>query len=104
MAAGELVQVAAADGFSNHAIGSTELGMSAFADVDGDGIVDIALPNAQRSALRIVTVAGGMMRELATAPLPSPVATAITVVTSADGVAFVAGLEDGTLVLVRPTR
>jgi hypothetical protein len=69
--------------------------------MNGDGIVDIAVPNAQRSALRIVTAAGGAIRDIAEVPLPSRVATAIAAVTMANGVAFVAGLEDGSLATVR---
>lgn len=40
---------------SNHRIGSTLLSMSASADVDADGIVDLALPSADRRSLVVVS-------------------------------------------------
>lgn len=49
---GSLTRVAAAEGFSNHRIGSTELHLSAIADANGDGVSDLALPDAGRTALR----------------------------------------------------
>jgi FG-GAP-like repeat len=33
-------------------------------DANGDGIVDLAVPGAERRTLRIVTFAGGQFREL----------------------------------------
>ena len=45
-------------GFSNHSMGSRELGLSAIIDVNNDGISDIVLPDASRSALIAITFAG----------------------------------------------
>ena len=98
---GALHQVAAANGFSNHAIGSTELGLSAVADVNGDGVADLALPDNSRSALRIVSAAGGELREIAGVGLPGQVATAIGALAAGEDVVFLAGLQDGRLVQVR---
>ncbi len=54
-----------APGFSNHAIGSRELGLSDAADMDGDGIPDLIVPDAARRNLRVVTFAFGTFRQLA---------------------------------------
>jgi hypothetical protein len=54
-----------APGFSNHAVGSRELGLSDVADMDGDGIPDLVVPDAARRNLRIVTFAFGRFRNLA---------------------------------------
>ncbi len=97
---GRLVLLAAAEGFSNHAIGTTELGMSAIADVTGDGIADLALPDAGRTALRIVSLTGGVA-DVANVPLGGQVTTAIGTIVVAGQPAFLAGLSDGRLVLVR---
>lgn len=102
MQGGELRLLAAAEGFSNHAIGSTELGMSAIADVTGDGIADLALPDAGRTVLRIVSLTGGGIRDVAAVPLGSPVVTAIGTLAVEGRPVFLAGLADGRLMLVRP--
>jgi hypothetical protein len=60
-------------GFSNHIIGSRELALHAFHDVDGDGTLDVILPSADRRELRILSFAGGRSRELKRVALPAPV-------------------------------
>lgn len=51
-------------GFSNHAIGTDEVRLAAMLDTNGDGVVDLAVPSADRRTLRVVTFAGGEFREL----------------------------------------
>ena len=51
-------------GFSNHAMGSRALGLSAVLDLDRDGAQELILPAAGRRKLRIVSFAGGRFREL----------------------------------------
>lgn len=51
-------------GFSNHAMGSRALGLSAVLDLDGDGAQELILPAAGRRKLRIVSFAGGAFREV----------------------------------------
>jgi hypothetical protein len=58
-----LVEEGSAGGFSNHAIGSRALGLSAVFDANGDGIPDIALPDARRGGIRIMTFAAGAIGE-----------------------------------------
>ena len=72
-----LVQEHSVDGFSNHAIGSRELGLSAVLDVNRDGVADIVLPNANRSRLRIVTFKGGRFAELAQVPVGGQLVTGL---------------------------
>jgi hypothetical protein len=86
-------------GFSNHVFGSPELGLSAIASVDGDRIPDLILPSEDRRSLRLVTAAGGKIRNIATVPLPAEIITAIGVLPGARPT-FAAGLVDGQLVSV----
>lgn len=60
---GSLVKLGEMAGYSNHAIGSSELRLSAIADMDGDGIADVVLPTADRRAVAVVGFAGGTPRE-----------------------------------------
>jgi len=98
--AGSLEAVADAFGFSNHFIGSRELRLSAAADLDGDGLSELALPSADRKALRIMAFSAGKAAEVAAVKLPARIDKAIGVIAEADGPAFVTGLESGELVLV----
>lgn len=61
-------------GFSNHRMGSRELGLSAVLDADGDGVPDLLLPDDSRTRLRLVTFAGGSFRELARLDLGAEIA------------------------------
>jgi hypothetical protein len=54
-----------APGFSNHKMGSRQLDMSAVVDWNGDGVPDLALPNANRRRIHVVGFAGGKYRFLA---------------------------------------
>lgn len=64
-------------GVSNHAIGSTAIGLHALLDVDGDGLRDIVVPDQPRTSLVAFSLAGGRLREIARLPLPGAVATDI---------------------------
>ena len=88
-------------GFSNHFIGSRELGLSAMADANGDGVTDILVPSADRGALRIVTFAGGKFAEIASVALPARVNTALVRVRGAESLTFVFGLSNGRLAVLR---
>ena len=101
---GALRQEQAVEGFSNHAIGSRELDLSAVLDWNADGIPDLALPDALRRRLRIVTFAGGSFAELAAIAHGAAIRTAILATDlDRDGKPeLLYGLEDGRLMLARP--
>ncbi len=98
-----LVQDAAVSGFSNHAIGSREQGLAAVVDWNRDGVADLAIPDARRGSLRVVTIAGGEVAQLASIANPAAIATAIFPLPEGFGPAsLVYGLEDGSLWRVSP--
>lgn len=66
-------------GFSNHVLGSLELGLSAILDTDGDGHADLILPSADRRSLRAIAFSAGELREISAVPLPAPVQGTLTV-------------------------
>jgi len=51
--------------FSNHSIGSRVLDMSAVVDWNGDGVPDLAAPDAGRRRMRVVSFSDGRFSELA---------------------------------------
>ena len=67
---GGLVEIAKMPDTSNHVIGSPNLGLSAVADFDGDGVADLAIPTRDRTYLRFLSFKGGA-RELGRKPLKS---------------------------------
>lgn len=89
-------------GFSNHAMGSRALGLSAVLDLDGDGAEELLLPAADRRKLRIISFAGGRFRELGTVTHGAAIVTDFQVRDrDGNGRADVAyGLADGTLVVL----
>lgn len=97
---GSLARVGSADGFSNHVIGSTDLGLSAIADADGDGVVDLALPDAWRTSWRIVSVRDGLIRDLARIAVSGRITGVADVTGSAGRPTYVVGLEDGRTVVI----
>jgi len=91
-------------GFSNHAIGTDELRLAAMFDANGDGVVDLAVPGADRRSMRIVTFAGGRFRELQRVDHATPIASAIIAADlNGDGNPELAyALGDGSLVVLAP--
>jgi len=70
-------------------------------DANGDGILDLAVPDAERTALRIVTFAHGRFAELQRFPHESPIVSAIAAQTLTPGVtSLVYALENGTVVVL----
>ena len=90
-----LRRVATLRGFSNHEGGSTELRLSAVADIDGDGRMDLALPSADRRTLRIVGFGPDGLTSFATADLPSRIDKAIAVEGIGRNLRLIVGLESG---------
>jgi hypothetical protein len=95
----------AAHGFSNHAIGSREQAQAAVHDWTGDGVPDIAVPDARRSALRFVTFAEGRFRVFDGVAHDQKIVTAVRPARlDLSGTVYaVYGLADGTIVAARPT-
>ena len=90
-------------GFSNHAIGSRALGLSAILDLDGDGSEEILLPDATRQTLRVVSFARRRFAELGRLAHERPIVTDFLVGdqdnNGRDDVAY--GLADGTWILLQ---
>lgn len=104
-----MVQERALQGFSNHAIGSRELDMAAVIDWNGDGVPDLALPDASRNRVQIVSSAGGEARVIARVPEDGGrhAARITTAVLASDldgdgAPELLYGLSDGSLVITRP--
>lgn len=94
---GSLRTLVSKPGFSNHVAGSAELRLSASADVDGNGTMELALPSADRMKLRILALKRTGIVELASVDLPSPVTKGVVAEGTGQDAAFVAGLEDDTV-------
>ncbi len=97
---GRLRQEGRLRGFSNHAMGSRMLGLSAVLDLDGDGAEELILPADGRRALKILSFAGGEFRELGEVVHGAAIVTDFEI-RDRDGngrpdIAY--GLADGTLV------
>lgn len=102
--AGELRPDGVLRGFSNHAIGSRELGLAAVLDWNGDGRPDLALPDATRKRMTIVGAPGRRLTLLDAVAHEARISTAVLATDfNGDGAAeLLYGLENGDLVLARP--
>ncbi len=93
-----------AHGFSNHQIGSRVLDMSAVLDWNGDGVADLAIPDASRRSMRIISFKDGIFQELAVKSFPLAIST--SVLASDDDKngkpELYFGLRDGTLIVWGP--
>ncbi len=66
-------------GFSNHRIGSRELGQSAIVDVTNDGVPDLAVPAVGFHELRLISIVNGALKEINRVAHSSPIRTALEV-------------------------
>jgi hypothetical protein len=98
-----LEEIGRTSGFSNHAIGSTVLGMSAVLDIDGDGAREILVPDQSRTSLRAVSHAGGQFRTLWSVRNSVGIATSIVTarLDGHGGEDILYGLADGSVMLLR---
>jgi FG-GAP-like repeat len=86
---------------ANHVAGTRAIAMSAAADFDGDGIMDLALPSLDRSRLRMISFAP-TAHEIASVALPANAVTNIGLLAATSGPPAIAvGLADGSLVVIR---
>ena len=72
--------------------------LAAVAELDGEGRPDLALPDARRTALRLVSFAGGRVRELASLAMPESVVGPVLVDGTGAGTRVIMRLGDGSLV------
>ena len=98
---GSLLLFASDRNFSNHVNGSTELRLSAVADIDEDGRMELVLPSFDRKSLRIMDFTTNGLVEAASARLPAAIDKAILAEGEGRRTSFVVGLEDGTVWRVR---
>ncbi len=86
---------------SNHVPGTDLMEMAVIADLDGDGLANIAVPDASRQRVRILSFAHGQVAEPAAIDLPAPIATEMVGVAAAGKrPQLLMGLADGQLVLL----
>ena len=85
------------NGFSNHAIGAHEQRLSAVADIDGDGDMEIAVPSDSRATMRIIDFKDGL-REVAAVGLPARVDGPVLAEGAGAETRFVIRLVDGAVV------
>lgn len=74
----KLVEIAALPGFSNHVLGSPELGLSMPLSIAGK--MRLLVPDTTRRYLRIAGLEDGRLVELGRCPLPAPLIGAISAV------------------------
>jgi len=99
---GQLVPEYEAYGFSNHFIGSRELEMSAVVDLNQDGIADLAVPDAVRYKLRLMTIKDHELIEIETISPGSRINTEIVHEIDSSGKSVLKyGLVDGRGIEVR---
>ena len=95
-----LIPLLAGDGYSNHVIGSRELGMAAVADVDGHGAAEAIVPARGYREVVVVSFADGRLDELGRVRHDARVVTNLVVglVSGVRGAVY--GLSDGTVAVV----
>ncbi len=82
-------------GFSNHQIGSRELGLSGGAFLDNDQRPDLFIPSLDRRSLYGISMVGGRVKLLTSIALPAAIDRAIAVEGSRNTVEITVGLDDG---------
>ncbi|UCG24977.1 MAG: hypothetical protein JSW55_03000, partial [Chloroflexota bacterium] len=99
----QLQIVAEVPGFTSHVIGSRNLDMALAGDVDGDGRIELLLPNQARTELGAIRRTSDGAEVAWKAPIDGVLSSNLAAVTLADGSMIVgAGRDDGTLRLWAP--
>jgi hypothetical protein len=99
-----LERVLAFDDVTNHRIGSVHTDMSAVAEVDGDGVADLVIPDGARGMLRILSFASGRTKVIADVPLPGLADGPVAATMAGEELRLTARLEDGTTYSVTVPR
>jgi hypothetical protein len=95
-----LEQVASADTYSTHNIGSRNLDLGIVTDADGDGQLDVLLPIQDMTELAVVTrdpTSDTGTREVGCIELGGRVTGNIAATLTDRGVAYAVGVSDGTI-------
>lgn len=98
---GRLELVASIEGYSSHSIGSRNLDMAVAFDVDGDGQVELVVPNEPKDELAVLARVGDTVEVVMTLPLGGVLATNLMAVEVAGQVVLAAGTADGRLLIWR---
>ena len=94
----ELKIVAQQPGYTSHVLGSRNLDMAVAGDFDGEGNIELLLPNQARTELGAIRRTDNGAEVVWTLPLDGRLASNLSVVTTAgDRLLLGAGREDGTL-------
>lgn len=93
----ELQRVGRTEDVSNHRNGSVHTAMSAVADVDGDGVDDLIVPDGSRTAIRVISFAAGADKgvEIFRYGLPDPADGEFEITGGPDRWRLSVGLEGG---------
>ena len=94
-----LTFVSEIDGFSNHAIGAREQRLSAVADIDGDGDMEIIVPSDSRAFMRIIDYKDGLT-EVASIDLPVRIEGPVLAEGAGTDARFIIRLRDGSVIAV----
>jgi hypothetical protein len=102
---GNLSLLASAAHFSNHAIGSREQRLSATADFNGNGRLDIAVPDSNRRVLRLIGFTGksnnAAIADIARIRLPAAISHPVVVRHDKGQAILTVGLTDGSILDIR---
>ena len=98
----QLIPIAAKDGYSNHQYGSRELGMSAVLDFNADGVMDMAVPDAERKNLILLSANNNQLKPNHTIDNPSGILSGLYLVQIDDDsqLELVFLLNNGTLKVI----
>jgi hypothetical protein len=90
-----LVQQLTVPGFSNHAPGSHQLGMSWVGDIDGDSAADVLVPGKSRRELAAFSFAGGRPKVLGASEVVGHILTNLVALKDNDGGQVIVFADDG---------
>lgn len=101
MRKGRLELVASIEGYSSHTIRSRNLDMAVAFDVDGDGQVELVVPNEPKDGLAVLRRVGDTVEVVMTLPLGGVLSTNLVAVEVSGHVVLAAGTADGRLLIWR---